>query len=130
VLPHQRVYNNLRISEKFLAWTDKDPPLETIFEAVTLYWLTETFPRCIYAYRTVRLNLPDRKLHLLTGSQNFLPDDVGGHGNPKWYIKKPFGYSYFPKELAPIPKSWVETTGDLVFFRAHESVSSNLSVEI
>ena len=46
---------------------------------------------------------------------------MGAHENPEWYIKKPFGFSWFPKELAPIPKSWAETTGDLVFFREHES---------
>jgi microsomal epoxide hydrolase len=30
------------------------------------------------------------------------------------------GYSWFPKELAPIPRSWAATTGDLVFYRPHE----------
>lgn len=33
---------------------------------------------------------------------------------------KPFGYSYYPYELYPIPKSWAATTGDLTFFRAHD----------
>jgi len=41
------------IGEKFLEWTDEDPPIEKILESVTLYWLTETFPRCIYPYRGV-----------------------------------------------------------------------------
>jgi microsomal epoxide hydrolase len=30
------------------------------------------------------------------------------------------GFSWFPKELAPIPRSWAATTGDLVFYRQHE----------
>jgi hypothetical protein len=42
---------SLRIGEKFLDWTDEDPSLDTILESVSLYWLTETFPRCIYPYR-------------------------------------------------------------------------------
>jgi len=41
------------IGEKFLAWSDEDPSLETILESVTLYWLTETFPTSIYPYRAV-----------------------------------------------------------------------------
>lgn len=42
-----------RIGEKFLAWTDEDPPMDEILASVTLYWLTETFPRSIYPYRQV-----------------------------------------------------------------------------
>ena len=30
-------------------------------------------------------------------------------------------YSLFPKELRPVPKSWAATTGDLSWFRQHES---------
>jgi len=46
------------IGEKFLAWSDEDPDLETILESVTLYWLTETFPTSIYPYRLVRHPFP------------------------------------------------------------------------
>lgn len=42
-----------RIGEKFLEWTDTDPALDDVLESVTLYWLTDTFPRCIYPYRAV-----------------------------------------------------------------------------
>lgn len=42
------------IGEKFLAWTDQDPSVDTILESVTLYWLTDTFPTAIYSYRAVR----------------------------------------------------------------------------
>lgn len=41
------------IGEKFLLWTDRDPSLDKILESVTLYWMTDTFPRCIYPYRGV-----------------------------------------------------------------------------
>lgn len=50
------------IGEKFLEWTDEDPSLEHILESVTLYWMTDTFPRCIYPYRGVshtEHHLPD-----------------------------------------------------------------------
>lgn len=43
------------IGEKFLEWTDTDPELDEILDSVTLYWLTETYARCIYPYRDVRL---------------------------------------------------------------------------
>ena len=91
-----------RIGEKFLDWTDEDPDLDVIIEAVALYWFTETFPKAIYPYR-----------------QLFTPGNIGAHENPIWHINKPFGYSWFPKEIAPIPRSWAATTGNLVFFRQH-----------
>lgn len=93
------------IGEKFLDWTDETPPLDTILESVSLYWLTDTFPTSIYPYR-----------------QLFTPGVVGAHEDPKWFVKKPMGMSWFPKEIAPVPRQWVETTGDLVFWREHDKV--------
>jgi hypothetical protein len=61
-------------------------------------------------------------------SQLFTPGNVGAHEDPKWHINKPFGFSWFPKELAPIPRSWAATTGDLVFYRQHNSVSAHISL--
>jgi microsomal epoxide hydrolase len=92
------------IGEKFRDWTDEDPPIDEILTSVSLYWLTDTFPTSIYAYR-----------------QRFTPTKGGSHGSPEFTISKPLGYSWFPQELAPIPKSWVETTGNLVFHKSHES---------
>ncbi|KAL3482449.1 Alpha/Beta hydrolase protein [Aspergillus californicus] len=91
------------IGEKFLQWTDAPLPSETILELVTLYWLTETFPRAIYPYRESNPIKP-------------------GTGNPmftEFYLHKPFGFSYFPQELMPAPRSWVEKTGNLVYFNQH-----------
>lgn len=42
------------------------------------------------------------------------------HGDPKYHIRKPMGYSWFPKELAPMPVAWVSTTANLVWSRRHE----------
>jgi microsomal epoxide hydrolase len=42
-----------RIGEKYLEWPDVPLSSETILELVTLYWLTDTYPRAIYPYREV-----------------------------------------------------------------------------
>jgi len=34
--------------------------------------------------------------------------------------KKPMGYSWFPKDLTPVPISWVATSGNMVWFKRHE----------
>ncbi|KAL8831487.1 MAG: hypothetical protein Q9170_005271 [Blastenia crenularia] len=91
------------IGEKLLTWTDEDPSIDTILEMVSLYWFTDTMSRCLYPYR------------------QFWDGEWAEHTDPKMYIKKPLGYSLFPKEINPIPRAWVATTGDLVWFRQHES---------
>ncbi|PWY83538.1 alpha/beta-hydrolase [Aspergillus heteromorphus CBS 117.55] len=91
------------IGEKFLDWAGETIPLETILESVSLYWFTETFPRSIYHYR-----------------ENVPPPKVKHAEDPRWYIEKPFGFSYYPMELVPVPRVWVETTGNLVFWKTHE----------
>lgn len=40
------------------------------------------------------------------------------------------GYSYFPEEIMPTPRSWVATTGNLVFFKAHKNVRIFLNISI
>jgi len=87
------------IGEKFLDWTDEDPSLDTILTAVTLYWVTETFPRSIYPYRQWA--------------------SAGSSETANTYITKPFGYSWFPRELVAAPKSWAAPMGNLVFFKQH-----------
>lgn len=92
-----------RIGEKFQSWTDTDPTQDEILDGATLYWFTDSFPRAIYPYR-----------------QFFGPKPTFFHNDPDFKITtKPFGYSYFPEELAPMPKSWVETTGNLTWYRQH-----------
>lgn len=44
------------------------------------------------------------------------------HENPDFYCHKPLGYAWFPSEIVPIPKSWVATTGNLVWSRYYEKV--------
>lgn len=42
---------------------------------------------------------------------------------------KPFGYSYYPYELYPVPKAWAATTGNLTFFRAHDKGGHFAAIE-
>ncbi|KAJ5334940.1 hypothetical protein N7452_007343 [Penicillium brevicompactum] len=91
------------VGEKFCEWVDDPLSPDDILESITLYWLTDTFPRAIYTYR-----------------QNYPPPPVPAANDPRWYIKKPLGFSSFPMELARLPRSWVETTGNLVFWQQHQ----------
>lgn len=87
------------LAEKFLDWTDEDPSVEHILEMASLWWFTETFPTSIYPYRELMRRRDDHD----------------------WCaIRKPFGYSWFPKELRPPPRSLVEAEGTLVYFNHHE----------
>lgn len=97
------------IGEKYLEWTDADPSTEDILRAVSLYWLTDTYPRCIYPYRGYFSK---------TGPPKIPPPD-----SPEMYIKKPMGYSWFPKEIMPSPVAWVRKCGNLVSYKQHTEVS-------
>jgi microsomal epoxide hydrolase len=59
---------------------------------------------------------------ILTDTQRRGEINVGFPGTPEYDIRgKPWGFSWFPKELAPMPQAWIETTGDLSWIRHHES---------
>ncbi|KAF4774096.1 putative epoxide hydrolase [Colletotrichum scovillei] len=68
--------------EKFLEWPDDPIGIDELLTNVTLYWLTETMPRCIYT--------------------------------------QSFGYSWFMKELVPVPEKLAKKHGNLVFYRQQE----------
>lgn len=88
------------IGEKMLEWTDEDPSIDHILRWITLYWLTDSFPRCIYPYRA-----------------------IFGSGQPRQkpvYVSKPSGYTFMPKELSPVPLSWAGETANIVSYRQHE----------
>ncbi|KAF2225936.1 Alpha/Beta hydrolase protein [Elsinoe ampelina] len=93
------------IGEKFLEWSDEDPPLDQILESISLYWLTDTFPRCIYPYRS--LYGPDRQA---------IREKLTPKGD-----KTPMGYSYFPKELVAMPVAWAALTANMVWSNRHTS---------
>ncbi|WRT68842.1 uncharacterized protein IL334_005823 [Kwoniella shivajii] len=91
------------IGEKFLTWSDQDPSLETILTFINLYWFTDTFPSSIWRYRYGKGPLR----HIKSAEDE--------------YMSKPTGYSYFPKEITPVPVHWVEKVANLVWSREHES---------
>ncbi|EME83297.1 uncharacterized protein MYCFIDRAFT_52339 [Pseudocercospora fijiensis CIRAD86] len=92
------------IGEKFQQWSDETPPMDQMLDGATLYWFTQSFPRAIFPYR-----------------QFFGANPTFFHNDPAWYIKKPLGYSWHPEELAPVPKAWVKETGNLVWYKEHDS---------
>lgn len=100
------IFLTQRIGEKFYTWTDAPPSTNTILESVSLYWLTSTFPTSIYTYRR---GLGPRA------------DKITFHAQPENYVRKPFGFSWFPQELMPVPKAWAATTGNLVWHKQHSS---------
>jgi microsomal epoxide hydrolase len=112
------------IGEKFQDWTDTTPSLDQILEAITLYWLTNTFPRAVYPYRGELVKSASRS----DGDDDYRhvfkkgPERYMLHSDPQLFCHKPFGYSWNPREIAPIPRSWAATTGNLVWFRRHAKV--------
>ncbi|KAH0148905.1 alpha/beta-hydrolase, partial [Aureobasidium melanogenum] len=103
------------IGEKFLAWTEEDPPTSLILESVSLYWLTGCAATCLWPYRI-----------FYTPGVNGNPHNMSKYKIPEF---KPFGYSYYPYELYPVPKSWAATTGNLTFFRSHEKGGHFATIE-
>ena len=95
------------IGEKFLSWSDTPKPsLDDILDQASLWWFTDRIASSFYPYR-----------------QRF-ESKVWGHGHPELRVEgkgKAFGYQLFPKEINPVPRSWAETTGELTWFRKHES---------
>jgi hypothetical protein len=89
-----------------LEWPDNTISIDDILTTVSLYWFTETMPRCMYTYRGTFIN----------GHQYKFPP-----------FQQPFGYSWFMRELVPGPRKIVEKKGDLVFYRQHERVRNGMN---
>ncbi|KAF4980691.1 hypothetical protein FZEAL_3359 [Fusarium zealandicum] len=100
------------IGEKILEWTDEDPPLEKILETVTLYWLTETIPRCIYHSRGMGGSNETPKIARTSEITKLTPLKLP-------FINKLCGYSLFPHEIFPVPKRWAAMTCNLVSYNEH-----------
>ncbi|KAF8324162.1 epoxide hydrolase-like protein [Cantharellus anzutake] len=85
------------IGEKLIEWSDSTPTLDTILAMVTVYWVTNSASTSLYPYR-------------------------GSGDDPSAYIsiKKPLGYSIFPKEIGSYPPSWLGYNTNLVFVREHQ----------
>jgi len=90
------------VAEKYLDWTDEDPSVEFVLEMASLWWLAGCYPTSIYPYRQL-MNQTDA-------------------WREEFKIRKPFGFSWFPKEVTPQPKEWIAGEGDMIFFKTHEKV--------
>ncbi|KAK3339739.1 Alpha/Beta hydrolase protein [Lasiosphaeria hispida] len=111
------------IGEKFLDWTDpRSFPddavlasgrgysarlMDEILVGVSLYWLTGRAHSGFYSYREV---------YAMAGPP------PKSHASPEYHIHAPkkLGFSNFPLDVAPTPRKWIESTGNLVFWAAHE----------
>ena len=84
--------------------------LDTILQEVSWYWLTKSYGRSLWSYRSVW--------------RAVLRDDNRKLPSPLAIQKKPLGYSWYPGEVLAAAKSWLEHwfPDNLVFYRAHESV--------
>lgn len=118
----------IRIGEKMIDWSDETPSIETILGNVSLWWFTGCYPSSIWPYREVgeppvrcrgihSADLQSRPIKLV--GPNARDRTVAGSMDK---IKKPFGSSWFPYELASVPKSWAEATGKVSFFKSHDKV--------
>lgn len=102
------------IGEKMIDWSDETPSIETILGNVSLYWFTGCYPSSIYPYREIIG--PTARDRAVSGSMD--------------KIKKPFGASWFPFELANVPKSWAEATGKVSFFKSHDKGGHFAALEV
>ncbi|GAB1321050.1 Epoxide hydrolase N-terminal domain-containing protein [Madurella fahalii] len=110
------------VAEKFLDWTDPRSFLEDgeladggkcsrrlmdeVLASVSLYWLTGRGHTSLYAYREL-VPPPGESFKVFFG--------------PEYRIQEPkvLGISYFPFEIALVPRKWVEASENLVFWRDH-----------
>ena len=102
------------VGEKLHEWTDETPPMSVVLQWLTLYWLTQTFPTSIYAYRHTMFEQKDPTTRPGESAKDFTKPMTGT------YVDKPMGYSLFEYELLPTPISWAEKTGNLVSSAEHQ----------
>ena len=78
-----------------------------MLDVTTLWWITQTFPTSVYAYREVFSDAGMRRMGWQMEGQEL-------------FLAVPMGFSAFPKELTVGAESWVAKTGRCVFYRAWE----------
>ncbi|KAK4033180.1 putative epoxide hydrolase [Parachaetomium inaequale] len=83
--------------------------VDTILQQVSWYWLTRSYGRALWSYRSVW--------------EAMLRDKGQKLPSPLAITTKPVGYSWYPSEVLTVAKSWVQHwfPDNLCFYRAHES---------
>ncbi|KAK4156497.1 putative epoxide hydrolase [Chaetomidium leptoderma] len=94
-----------------------DSSVDTILQQVSWYWLTQSYGRALWPYRSAWAAL--------------LRDDNRNLPSPLAITTKPLGYSWFPAEVLGVAKSWLEHwfPDNLSFYRTHGSGGHFASVD-
>ncbi|KAJ8521040.1 hypothetical protein ONZ45_g2204 [Pleurotus djamor] len=94
------------IYEKLHHWTDEYPwEDDEVLNWVSIYWFSRSGPAA---------SLRIYKEAAMSG-------DLGrGAAKPKHNPTIPFGFSLFPREILPLPKTWARYTGNTVFESEHD----------
>ena len=99
-----------------LRWSDPSGPPSSyhILSNITLYYLTRTFATSMYPYWTSPVGR--------------MPASVQPDSAVLKATKKPVGYSFFTKEIHPVPISWVDEDVGLAWSKRHEKVRHALCI--
>ncbi|KAJ7681842.1 Alpha/Beta hydrolase protein [Mycena polygramma] len=96
------------IGEKMLEWSDENPSQDEILTNVSVYWFTNSISTSFYPYRESVTRKPDYYK----------------------YHEKPLGYTWFPREIIPVPESWVKKDANLVFYRQAKAGGHFAALEV
>lgn len=91
------------IGEKMMTWTDETPDMDLILANVSLYWFSGCYATSISHHRLV-------------------VDDPGPLMDGWRTLDVPLGYSWFRHEISNPPKSWIDSTGKVCWYRKHDKV--------
>ncbi|KAJ7693068.1 Alpha/Beta hydrolase protein [Mycena rosella] len=94
----------LRSQERLVAWTDEYPwDDDEVLTWMSIYWFSRAGPAASL-----------RIYYEVEQEDGLLPPLGGPHPTI------PLGYSYFPREVFDLPRSWARRTGNVVFEAEHE----------
>ncbi|KAF7194905.1 putative epoxide hydrolase, partial [Pseudocercospora fuligena] len=95
------------IGEKYLEWTDEDPPLEA----------SKKYDNG-YGHRAYDSAAHSRHCNALLADRDYGPLHLSVSISPT--VTKPLGYSFFPYDISPTPRSWAEKSTKLTQYVRHE----------
>ncbi|WVQ71080.1 hypothetical protein IAR50_000605 [Cryptococcus sp. DSM 104548] len=91
------------IGEKYVSWTDEPLDSGTVLAFASLYWFTDCFSTTLYTYR-YGLGIKRK-------------EPRAEHE----YQICPTGFSFFPKEITPVPFDVVKKSNNLMWYRQHDA---------
>ncbi|KAK3943204.1 Alpha/Beta hydrolase protein [Diplogelasinospora grovesii] len=99
------------IGEKMIGWSDETPETDLILTNVSLYWFSGCYPTSIYLHRLI-------------------VDDYGALTHGWKTVNVPLGYSWFKKEISSPPKTWIDHTGKVSWYRKHDKGGHFAALEL